>query len=278
MFKQVIIDGEETPFVVNEQGVIKNTKTNNILKGTIKDGYRYYDLRFNHKKRSKSGHRLVAEAFIPNPNSYNCVHHKDGNRLNNKVDNLEWCSFSYNNLKENKKFSNSSWENPSWKENNIDEKWINYKNTYYSVSSNGKVRNNKTNKLLKGKKTGVGYIEYQLTIDGKKISLLSHRLIYAAFHPNEPLLTINHIDGNKLNNKLSNLENISQAENNIKSLYKTQSKKFKVVGQFDAENNLIQIYPTCAEAARNMGCRPQSINAAIHKHYCSCGYYWKYLS
>lgn len=127
--------------------------------------------------------------------------------------------------------------------------------------------------MLKGKKTGVGYIEYQLTIDGKKISLLSHRLIYAAFHPNEPLLTINHIDGNKLNNKLSNLENISQAENNIKSLYKTQSKKFKVVGQFDAENNLIQIYPTCAEAARNMGCRPQSINAAIHKHYCSCGYY-----
>lgn len=278
MFKQVIINGEETPFIINEKGEVKNTKTNNILKGTIRDGYRYYDLRFNHKKVSKSGHRLVAETFITNPNNYDCVHHKDNNRLNNSIENLEWCSFSYNNLKENKTTGKTTWINPSLLEKEEDEKWVNYKNTYYSVSSKGKVKNNKTGKLLKGKKTDSGYIEYQLTIDGKKISIFGHRLVYSSFNSTEELLTINHIDGNKLNNRIENLENISQLENNIKSIYKIKSKKFKIVGQFDKENNLIQTFSTCAEAARYMGCKPQSINSAIHNNYCSCGYYWKYLN
>lgn len=35
-------------------------------------------------------HKLVAEAFVPNPNNYTTVHHKDHNKLNNNADNLEW--------------------------------------------------------------------------------------------------------------------------------------------------------------------------------------------
>ena len=44
-------------------------------------------------KRTYAIHRLVAEAFIPNPNNYTEVHHKDKNPMNNRVDNLLWCSF-----------------------------------------------------------------------------------------------------------------------------------------------------------------------------------------
>lgn len=48
-------------------------------------------------KRKYQLHRLVAETFIPNPENLPCVNHKDENKLNNCVDNLEWCTYQYNN-------------------------------------------------------------------------------------------------------------------------------------------------------------------------------------
>ena len=61
-----------------------------------KDGYATVCLRKNNKNYSKRVHRLVAETFIPNPNNYPIVNHKDENVKNNNVENLEWCSVSYN--------------------------------------------------------------------------------------------------------------------------------------------------------------------------------------
>jgi hypothetical protein len=55
-------------------------------------GYLQLDARVNGKRIIKFIHRLVAEAFIDNPQHYNQVNHKDGNKLNNDVDNLEWLS------------------------------------------------------------------------------------------------------------------------------------------------------------------------------------------
>lgn len=61
-----------------------------------KNGYLIIDLHKNNKIKKKLVHRLVAEAFIPNPNNDLYINHKDNNPQNNKVDNLEWCTQKYN--------------------------------------------------------------------------------------------------------------------------------------------------------------------------------------
>jgi hypothetical protein len=61
------------------------------------DGYELVNLYRNGKQETLKVHRLVAEAFIDNPNNFPIINHKDCNRKNNVVDNLEWCDYSYNN-------------------------------------------------------------------------------------------------------------------------------------------------------------------------------------
>lgn len=62
-----------------------------------KDGYKEVALCKDGKMYFKRVHRLVASAFIPNPNNYPVINHIDENPSNNCVSNLEWCSISYNN-------------------------------------------------------------------------------------------------------------------------------------------------------------------------------------
>ena len=59
-------------------------------------GYLQLDLYKNGIKRRFLVHRLVAQAFLPNPNKYPQVNHRDENKSNNTVDNLEWCTSQYN--------------------------------------------------------------------------------------------------------------------------------------------------------------------------------------
>ena len=61
-----------------------------------KDGYLQVTLCKNNIKKVYKVHRLVAQAFIPNPNNLPQINHKDENKTNNNVDNLEWCDRKYN--------------------------------------------------------------------------------------------------------------------------------------------------------------------------------------
>ena len=76
-------------------GHVKN-KHGRILKPEIRNGYYSVDLMKNKKRYKFRIHRLVAEAFIPNPDNLPIINHKDENKLNNEASNLEWCTSSYN--------------------------------------------------------------------------------------------------------------------------------------------------------------------------------------
>lgn len=60
------------------------------------NGYLYFSAWKNGKVKMLNVHRLVAQAFISNPNNYPQVNHKDEDKTNNEVSNLEWCSAKYN--------------------------------------------------------------------------------------------------------------------------------------------------------------------------------------
>jgi hypothetical protein len=90
------IEGYEGLYQVSNSGRIKSVKNNIIRKPRIARGYLYVNLSKSGKKKTYKIHRLVAQHFIPNPNNYPCVNHKDEDKLNNFLNNLEWCTFKYN--------------------------------------------------------------------------------------------------------------------------------------------------------------------------------------
>lgn len=96
MFKLV---NEDMPFEVTIEGIVRSRKTGNILKHRISwDGYPKVNTKYKSKSFNQSVHRLVAIAYIPNPNSYPQVNHIDGDKNNPYVTNLEWCNNSQNQL------------------------------------------------------------------------------------------------------------------------------------------------------------------------------------
>lgn len=100
-----------------------------ILKASVRSGYYVVNLRKNNIRKSYQIHRLVAQAFIPNPENKSYVNHIDFNKKNNNVSNLEWCTQKENvqwsicNMKHRKNITHS----------NTGEKYITYRkntNTY----------------------------------------------------------------------------------------------------------------------------------------------------
>ena len=104
IWKDVI--GYEGYYQISNLGRIKSvnriTTHNRVRKECMlkqflnKFGYYFVSLSKDNKKITQRVHRLVAKTFIPNPNNYPEINHIDGNKKNNKVENLEWCSCQQN--------------------------------------------------------------------------------------------------------------------------------------------------------------------------------------
>ena len=91
------IEGYEGYYQVSNLGRVKGLKFKRMLKLCCDNyGYPIVVLSKGGIHRTRTVHRLVAESFIPNINKLPSINHKDENKLNNSVDNLEWCDTKYN--------------------------------------------------------------------------------------------------------------------------------------------------------------------------------------
>lgn len=89
----------EGDYKVSNYGRIKSLKKNKeiVLKPVLKNGYCYVSLTKNKKCKTFRVHRIVAQSFILNYNNYPCINHINEIKTDNRVENLEWCTYEYNN-------------------------------------------------------------------------------------------------------------------------------------------------------------------------------------
>lgn len=91
----VHLDGYDYDYYVSSLGNVR--KGDRLLKQSNSSGYKVVGLRKDGKSIQHKVHRVVAMAFIPNPENLPCINHKDEDKANNRVENLEWCTMLYNN-------------------------------------------------------------------------------------------------------------------------------------------------------------------------------------
>lgn len=336
-----------TNYSVSNFGNVKNSSTNKMMRQNVKGGYCCVSFVNNKKRYTFKVHRLVALAFIPNPDNKRTVNHKDKNKCNNKLENLEWMTHEEqmqhrsiglviksnknkpiyrlskndeildlfnsiehagkwaveNNLTSNvhngrnaignclngltntayhykwKFTNNDTLENEEWREINVNkllnEEIISDKK--YCVSNLGRFKNSsgRITDIENYKVIEDGYI--RVYIYNKTFAL--HRLVALTFLDNpENKETVNHIDGNKLNNKIENLEFATNKEQQIHKHAIGLGNNFtRKVKQYDLNWNFIKEYDSIVLAAKEMNVSKGTIRGVLIKYRkTSAGYIWRY--
>lgn len=216
-------------------GNIKSFKCNKngiLLKPTLINNYLSAHLVINkHKSVSRLVHRIIAETFLPNPNSYPIINHKNGIKIDNRPENLEWCTPSQNNKhsydilnrKKTRRRKIENFDNFQLNENEMWKDIIDF--PYFKCSDFGNVKNfrfNNKGRLLTQYKNHSGYLEVSLYDYNKhKTSTqLIHRIVAKTFISNiNSYPIVNHKNGIKIDNKVENLEWCTHSQNSKHSIH-----------------------------------------------------------
>lgn len=152
----------------------------------------------------------------------------------------------------------------------------------YQVSNLGRVLSNGrkcVTRIMKAQRNTKGYYYVNLFKYGKRTPVLIHRLVAETFIPNiENKGTVNHIDGNKLNNSVNNLEWNTCSEN-IKHAYANglkQAVRSKKIIQKSIDGSVVKIWNSIREAARGIGVHQTSLQKCCkNPSYTIKGYKWE---
>jgi hypothetical protein len=258
-------------YEVSDLGNVRNKKSQRVMiKFQSDSGYQRITLRCNKKYVTRDVHRLVALAFLPNPEGKATVNHKNRVKNDNRLENLEWASYSEQSLHVRQEVYSDQFSGSSYIPNiSDDEIWKPTTNAMFEVSDKGAIRNVTNGRLKTIRIDGRGYCATKLgTV---------HRMVAQAFLPNfTEACVVNHKDGNKSNNNVSNLECITQSLNVLHG-YATNIRKIRKtvhVLQVDYHGIIVGSYQSLAEAEAASGFNRGGIHDSIHGGNASNGYMW----
>lgn len=272
-----------------DKRMVKCSKYGDYLRANIKH-------KGDTKPQNIAVHILVAKAFVPNPEGYIFVNHKNGRLQDNRADNLEWVENRPEKKKKrkHKRTSKSASTSPILDVSDGEEwKDVMGFEGLYKISRNGMVRSywHKKPKCMKATvastKNGGHMLSYRLRgIDGKKHHKMAHTLVAEHFISN-PLgyKYVMHIDGNPKNNNADNLrwtERFVQCREKKSEDYKKLEGKRNLmttqgVEQYYADGTYINSFKSIAEAAEKTKCSYGSIKKVLDGKESSIGgYVWKY--
>lgn len=245
-------------YSVSNQGDIKNNTTNRILKYYVRNGYNSISLSNKNIKKTFNIHTIVAEHFLQKPLSNNyVVNHKDENKLNNHINNLEYITY-----KENTLYSMTSRRTKNIKPYNIND-FIpipNYND--YLISKSGDIYSKNINRLSCITILPNGYHKIKLKSDtGSYKDLYIHVLVAITYLSHIPKkgYVINHKDGNKGNNNLDNLEIITHKQNMEHSVKMNDHTIFRRSVYYINSNEQHIVYKSAKEASMQTGIDNSSI-------------------
>lgn len=152
---------------------------------------------------------------------------------------------------------------------NNDEKWLaidRFPN--YCVSDTGRIKNRKTNHILKSHNDGHGYPQVILSNNGYKQSQRVHRLVANAFvDGRDECLEVNHIDGCKENNRACNLEWVTPSENSLHAYTTGLSHRSPLAGTPPSRVRVVEsgeMFDSISECARCLGVSREGIVACVN--------------
>ena len=222
-------------FSINKKGDLKNDLTGKLMKRSRSNDEVnfFYSFNCNGKVCRKQVKLLVAEQFIENPDNKKYVINIDGDPENCCVENLLWSNRQYVS-----------------KDNNIlDEnfKWYPMDNApNYEINKNGQVRHKIKGNILKPTLAKDGYLYYTIgNYNGKVRRYAVHILVARQFLPNpDNKSVVNHIDENRQNCKLENLEWVSHKENSrhATSQDRIRKTKEKPINEYDLQGTYIRTW------------------------------------
>lgn len=153
------IEGYEGIYEISNYGRIKNVKRGSLVQHCLnKVGYAVVKLPKEGKRVHHKLHRLIANAFLPNPNNYPVINHKDEVKANNNLSNLEWCTHQYNNTYNQIHYRRNKSHRTSVIKMSIDGVFIESYNSVNEAGASNNIHPSSISNCLRGRdKTAAGF-------------------------------------------------------------------------------------------------------------------------